>query len=74
MISPEQLRRYPYFADVSEESLKKVAMFSTEEEAPAGKVIFFEGDKADALYILTDGEVDIDYTLGSGEKRRWGSN
>ena len=69
MISPELLRRYPYFADVSEESLRNVAMISVEENVPAGTVIFHEGDKAENLYILVEGEVDIDYTLGSGELR-----
>ena len=31
--------------------------------------MYREGDKADKLYILVDGEVDIQYTLGSGELR-----
>ena len=69
MISPELLRRYPYFTDVSGESLRQVAMISSEKLAPTGTVIFREGDKADALYIIEEGEVDIDYTLGSGERR-----
>ena len=37
MISPELLRRYPYFANVSEEALKEVAMISDEVAAEAGK-------------------------------------
>jgi CRP-like cAMP-binding protein len=69
MISPETLRRYPYFADVSEECLREVAMISEELTVAAGTVLFREGDKADRLYILVDGEVDIQYTLGSGELR-----
>jgi CRP-like cAMP-binding protein len=69
MISPEQLRRYPYFADVQEASLRQVAMISEEKSIPAGAVIFEEGDAADNLYIIADGEIDIEYTLGSGEKR-----
>ncbi|MFV1967576.1 MAG: cyclic nucleotide-binding domain-containing protein, partial [Pirellulaceae bacterium] len=69
MISLEQLRRYPYFADVREESLRQVAMISEEMSIPSGGVLFEEGDVADNLYIITDGEVDIEYTLGSGEKR-----
>jgi CRP-like cAMP-binding protein len=69
MISPELLRRYPYFADVSEESLKEVAMISEEVAAAAGSTLFCEGDKADSLYILVEGEVDLQYTLGSGELR-----
>jgi CRP-like cAMP-binding protein len=69
MISPEILRRYPYFANVRDESLRKIAMISEEEFIPAGRVIFREGDKADHLYIILQGEVDIQYTLGSGEQR-----
>ncbi len=69
MISPEMLRRYPYFADVKEESLREVAMISEEENVAAGTVIFREGDKADDVYIIAEGEVDIQYTLGNGEQR-----
>jgi CRP-like cAMP-binding protein len=69
MISPELLRRFPYFADVSEDSLREVAMISEEKSAPVGTVLFREGDKADGLYIITEGEIDIQYTLGTGEHR-----
>ena len=69
MISPEQLRRYPFFADVSEDALKEVAMISDDVVAESGKTLFNEDDPADAMYILVDGEVDIKYTLGDGEKR-----
>lgn len=69
MISPEMLRRYPYFADVSEDSLRQIAMEAEEISAPAGTVLFQEGDPAEKLYILVDGELDIEYTLGSGERR-----
>ena len=69
MISPEQLRRYPIFANISEDALKEVAMISDEVVAESGKTLFNEDDPADAMYILVDGEVDIKYTLGDGEKR-----
>jgi CRP-like cAMP-binding protein len=69
MISPEVLRRYPYFADVKEDSLKEVAMISNEETISAGTRLFEEEDKADNLYIIVDGEIDVQYTLGSGELR-----
>ncbi len=69
MISPETLRRYPYFGHASDERLRQLAMFSEEQIIPAGTTIFSEGDKSDYLYILVDGEVDIQYTLGSGELR-----
>ncbi len=69
MISPEQLRRFPYFADVNEDALKQVAMISDEISAAAGSKLFSEGDPADSLYIITEGEIDLQYTLGSGELR-----
>ena len=69
MISPELLRRYPYFADVSEESLKEVAMISEEISGAAGETLFKQGDPAELLYVMTEGEIDLQYELGSGELR-----
>jgi CRP-like cAMP-binding protein len=69
MISPETLRRFSCFSPVDEGSLRAVAMIANEEFVPAGRRIFSEGDPADTLSIIADGEVDIQYTLGSGELR-----
>lgn len=69
MVSPEMLRRYPYFAKVSEESLKEIAMMAEERSYPAGQQLFYQGDPADYLNIITEGEVQIQYELGNGEKR-----
>jgi CRP-like cAMP-binding protein len=69
MISPEVLRRYPYFATVNDESLKAVAQIADEEAVPAGTQMFSEGDPADTLNIILQGEVEIQYVLGSGERR-----
>ena len=69
MISPEMLRRWPYFAGISEESLKAVAMIAEEKAVAARAHMFSEGDPADALNILVKGEVNIEYILGTGERR-----
>ena len=69
MISPEILRRYPYFAAAQDEGLRNLAMLCEEASIPAGTVMYREGDKADKLLILVEGEFDIQYTLGSGELR-----
>ncbi len=69
MISPEILRRYPYFSVATDEGLRALAMLCEEKSIPAGAVMYREGDKAETLYILVEGEVDIQYTLGSGELR-----
>jgi CRP/FNR family transcriptional regulator, cyclic AMP receptor protein len=69
MISPELLRRYPYFAGVTAESLKDVAMLADEASVPAGSRLFSTGDPAQYLCIIVKGEVNIQYVLGSGELR-----
>lgn len=69
MISPEMLRRYPYFTQVSEESLKQIAMIAEEKVLPAGLHLFSEGDPANYLNIIIKGEVHIQYILGNGDRR-----
>ena len=44
-------------------------MICEDVSVPAGTVMYCEGDKADKLFILVEGEVDIQYALGSGELR-----
>ena len=69
MISPETLRRYHYFVNISEESLKSLAMIAEEKDVRAGTEMFREGDPACTLHVITKGEVEIRYLLGSGEER-----
>jgi CRP/FNR family transcriptional regulator, cyclic AMP receptor protein len=69
MISPEILRRYPYFAGIEDESLKQLAMIGEEKRFPAAARIFNEGDPADTLSIITKGEVNVQYLLGNDELR-----
>lgn len=69
MISPELLRRYPYFALISEESLKQIAMWADEVTVPPDTRLFNEGDPARYLFVIMQGEVNIQYLLGNGELR-----
>ena len=69
MISPETLRRYPYFGGIGEESLKEVAMLADEVTMAAGTTMFNEGDPACYLYLIVRGEVNIQYLLGNGDLR-----
>ena len=69
MISPEVLRRYPYFAQISDESIKQLAMLAEEKRVPAGTIMFRGGDPAAHLSVILKGEVSIQYELGNGELR-----
>ncbi len=70
MISPEILRRYPYFAGIDEASLREIAMTAEEKPSiPAGTRVFSEGEPVKHLGLIVRGEVNIQYLLGTGEMR-----
>lgn len=81
MISPEILRRYPYFAGLSEDALKQVAMLAEQRPFKAGERLFEEsaafkagarlyekGEEAKELMILVSGEVDLVIELSGGKE------
>jgi len=63
MISPELLRRYPFFGFLSDAQLKAIAMLAEEEAADKGTIIVQEGETATALYFLMKGALDLFYTV-----------
>jgi CRP/FNR family cyclic AMP-dependent transcriptional regulator len=63
MISPELLRRYPFFGTLSEEQLRQIAMIAEEETYEAGKILLKEKSPANDLYLLIKGSVDLIFTV-----------
>ncbi|MGQ9681819.1 MAG: Crp/Fnr family transcriptional regulator [Anaerolineae bacterium] len=63
MVSPELLRRYPFFSGLDEERLVFLAKAAREESVAPGEYFFQDGDTLNNLYILVDGEVVITATL-----------
>lgn len=63
MISPEVLRRYPFFAFMSHEQLRDVAMLTDEITAGENEVLFAAGATAVALYFLRQGNVELHYVV-----------
>jgi CRP-like cAMP-binding protein len=59
MISPEILRRYPFFGNLSESQIKALANIAEEKTLIKGSVLFEEGTLADAFYLLMDGAVSL---------------
>ncbi|MCP3981818.1 MAG: cyclic nucleotide-binding domain-containing protein [bacterium] len=68
MVSTEVLRRQPVLRGGSEESLRQLAMVSGQRDYEAGAMLFHDGARADQFYVIARGEVDIRYTLNSGEQ------
>ena len=68
MISPELLRRYPHFATLDDEVLRKLAMISEERSHEADTLLFEEGDPADNLGVIVEGSVDLFSVDGTGRR------
>ena len=63
MISPEMLRRYPFFSFMNHDQLDQVAMITEETQVAPGTVLFAAGDQADKLYLLREGGVELHFTV-----------
>ena len=63
MISPELLRRYPFFAFLDESHLRAVAMLSEEFDMENGALVLESGRPADALCLLVEGSLDLYYVV-----------
>ena len=63
MISPELLRRFPFFGFLDEPQLKAVAMLSEEMEVEKDATIFETDQSAEALYVMVEGSIDLNYKV-----------
>jgi CRP/FNR family cyclic AMP-dependent transcriptional regulator len=65
MISPELLRRYPFFRSLNDAQLRNIAMVAEEMTCERGTTIFVEGGPVEAFYVLLDGRVDLYHSPSS---------
>ncbi len=63
MISPETLRRYPFFGSLTGDQLRALAMFSDEVGWEAEGTVFEAGQEATHLYLLKNGSVELYYVV-----------
>jgi CRP/FNR family transcriptional regulator, cyclic AMP receptor protein len=66
MISPELLRRYPFFTSLNEDQLKAIAMIAQEKTYLKDTLLIKENTPANKLVLLLEGDVDLIYS-GGGE-------
>jgi CRP-like cAMP-binding protein len=59
MISPELIRRYPFFAEFDMEQIVTLAKAGEEVAIEAGQFIFRQGDELDHFFLVVDGKVGI---------------
>jgi CRP/FNR family transcriptional regulator, cyclic AMP receptor protein len=61
MISPELLRRYPFFGNLSDAQLKSIAMIAEEVSWEKGVIVLEECEPANYFFLLLEGDVDLFY-------------
>jgi CRP-like cAMP-binding protein len=67
MIGSDTLQRFSLFVEVEQPLLEELSAISREKTISKGEWLFHEGDKADALYLVIHGRVELKLKLD--EKR-----
>ena len=63
MISPELIRRYPFFAGLSHDQITTLAQLADEKSVETGHCFFREGDELKYFYMTLEGRVAINLGL-----------
>ena len=63
MISPEILRRYPFFSFMDHNQLREIAMITDEVEVRKDDILFNIDAPADAIYLLMEGAIDLHFIV-----------
>ena len=56
-------RTIPLLAEVQKQPLRELLLQATVHRVPPGHVVFLENDFTDSLYMILDGEVEIEFSL-----------
>ena len=67
MTALDELRRIPLFEGLSENDLREVARLGSEKFVPAGEINGREGEPAEYLYVILEGELRITKKVDGGE-------
>ena len=57
------IRKHPFFKGMPDKQLKEIEGCAKNARFAEGKLIFVEGDPADAFYFIQDGSVSIELTV-----------
>jgi signal transduction histidine kinase len=63
-VTLDEVRRVPLFADLSEEDLEQLYQMAKTVSISAGELVFEEGSRGDALYVVLDGELEVSKRQG----------
>ncbi len=68
-IKPEIIRHIPFFADLTEDDVRRVAQATIERRYERGEIILLEGEHGGALYFVREGLVKIFKTSPEGKEQ-----
>jgi CRP-like cAMP-binding protein len=68
MVSPEMIRRYPFFSGLTMEQAESLAKVTDEIEVPGGHYFHLEGDELKQFFLIVEGEVNVITTLPQKDK------
>ena len=63
----KQLAQIPIFQGVSGDELEQLGSIARKHAFKAGNVVFFEGDRADSLYVILSGSAKVYQTTSDGQ-------
>ncbi len=59
MVNPEIIARFANFSDFTDDEVKAMAILANEEHYEPGRFIFYEGDDANKMYLLLQGQMEM---------------
>ena len=65
------LRRLPLFQSLPAPRLKRVALMGEKLHFAAGTLIIAEGEQADGVYVVLEGELELSHERTDGRSRRF---
>jgi Cyclic nucleotide-binding domain len=63
-VSPEELRQFPVFSNLSDKQLQQLAALSYYFEVPPGRLIVKQGEPCDAIYFVLSGTLRVRLLTG----------
>lgn len=65
----EYLKKVPFFAELTEEDLAMVAAVMIERSYAKGSILFLEGEKGEALFVIRQGRIKVSKSTSDGREQ-----
>jgi CRP-like cAMP-binding protein len=66
-----ELQKIPWFKELNNEHIRKIAEITSLQHVKAGEVLFREGDKEECVYVVIEGRVALDMFIPHRGKIRF---